>query len=96
MWFTKHGSFEKEIGKNNYADNIIKLKAFDESEEIIPFGHVFPAENTDIEKLKENSIQTESKSVNIRLYSESAVAEGTITTVEPAFKKEQFIVDECD
>ena len=49
-----------------------------------------------IEKLKENSIQTESKSVNIRLYSESAVAEGTITTVEPAFKKEQFIVDECD
>lgn len=43
MWFTKHGSFEKEIGKNNYADNIIKLKAFDESEEIIPFGHVFPA-----------------------------------------------------
>ncbi len=53
MWFTKHGSFEKEIGKNNYADNIIKLKAFDEPEEIIPFGHVFPAENTDIEKLKE-------------------------------------------
>ena len=53
MWFTKHGSFEKEIGKNNYADNIIKLKAFDESEEISPFGHVFPAENTDIEKLKE-------------------------------------------
>ena len=53
MWFTKHGSFEKEIGKNNYADNIIKLKAFDESEEIIQFGHVFPAENTDIEKLKE-------------------------------------------
>ena len=49
-----------------------------------------------IEKLKENSIQTESKSVNIRLYSESAVAEGTITTVEPALKKEQFIVDECD
>lgn len=49
-----------------------------------------------IEKLKENSIQTESKSVNIRLYSESAVAEGTITTVEQAFKKEQFIVDECD
>lgn len=49
-----------------------------------------------IEKLKENSIQTESKSVNIRLYSESAVAEGTITTIEPAFKKEQFIVDECD
>lgn len=49
-----------------------------------------------IEKLKENSIQTESKSVNITLYSESAVAEGTITTVEPAFKKEQFIVDECD
>ena len=49
-----------------------------------------------IEKLKENSIQTESKSVNIRLYSESAVAEGTITTVEPAFKKEQFIADECD
>lgn len=49
-----------------------------------------------IEKLKENSIQTESKSVNIRLYSESAVAECTITTVEPAFKKEQFIVDECD
>ena len=48
------------------------------------------------EKLKENSIQTESKSVNITLYSESAVAEGTITTVEPAFKKEQFIVDECD
>lgn len=53
MWFTKHGSFEKEIGKNNYADNIIKLKAFDEPEEIISFGHVFPAENTDIEKLKE-------------------------------------------
>lgn len=53
MWFTKHGSFEKKIGKNNYADNIIKLKAFDEPEEIIPFGHVFPAENTDIEKLKE-------------------------------------------
>ena len=49
-----------------------------------------------IEKLKENSIQTESKSVNIGLYSESAVAEGTITTIEPAFKKEQFIVDECD
>ena len=53
MWFTKHGSFEKEIGKNNYADNIIKLKAFDEPEEIIQFGHVFPVENTDIEKLKE-------------------------------------------
>ena len=53
MWFTKHGSFEKEIGKNNYADNIIKLKAFDEPEEISPFGPVFPAENTDIEKLKE-------------------------------------------
>lgn len=49
-----------------------------------------------IEKLKENSIQTESKSVNIGLYSESAVAEGIITTIEPAFKKEQFIVDECD
>ena len=58
-----------------------------------PLSNIF---GKNIEKLKENSIQTESKSVNIRLYSESAVAEGTITTVEPAFKKEQFIVDECD
>ena len=30
------------------------------------------------------------------IYPAIAVAEGTITTVEPAFKKEQFIVDECD
>lgn len=52
IWFTKHGSFEKEIGNKKYEKNIIKLEAFGEEEEIIPFGHVFPEQNIDIEKLK--------------------------------------------
>ena len=54
IWFTKHGSVEKELDIMKYKDNIIKLKAFNHEEETIPFGHVFPEENTDIERLKQD------------------------------------------
>ena len=58
-WFTKHGSFEKELVEKDdkgslkrYTNTVITLKVFDDPEETIKFGHVFPKENYDIEKLK--------------------------------------------
>ena len=58
-WFTKHGSFEKELLEDNksqkikkYLNTAIELKVFDNPEETISFGHIFAKENCDIDSLK--------------------------------------------
>jgi hypothetical protein len=53
-WFTKFGSFEKEITESGFDNISILLKGLDWKEnepESLKFGHKFPEENTDIRKL---------------------------------------------
>lgn len=51
-WFTKAGSIETEFGININQDFKVYLKCLDVDEfEIIEFGHTFPEENSDINKL---------------------------------------------
>ena len=53
-WFTKFGSIETELGIETFKDLKLDLKCLDRDEfESIPFGHHFPAENADIDKLFE-------------------------------------------
>lgn len=51
LWFTKHGSIEKECGHKERESCKLELKVFDDKE-IIEFGHRFAEVNEDIEKLK--------------------------------------------
>lgn len=51
-WFTKVGSIELELGNNTYKDFKVHLKCLDSRVmEELKFGHIFPDENCDIEKL---------------------------------------------
>lgn len=50
-WFTKVGSIEKLFDVQKLSGFKVFLKCFDNAEEEIPFGHVFPEENSDIQKL---------------------------------------------
>jgi len=52
LWFTKIGSIEKIFEVNRHNDFRLYLKCLDmENEEEIPFGHIFPDENADINAL---------------------------------------------
>ena len=52
LWSTKIGSVEHLFGKNRFKDFKVRIKCLDQTEfEEIPFGHPFPKENSDIEKL---------------------------------------------
>jgi len=52
LWFTKFGSIEKEFNIFKNKDTKLFLKGVDEfKEEELSFGHVFPQENKDVEKL---------------------------------------------
>jgi len=52
LWYTKFGSFENEIGINTHQDAVLYLKGLDEKEaEPISFGHYFPPQSEDIDKL---------------------------------------------
>jgi len=54
IWFTKFGSIETELGIDLLKDLKLDLKCLDREEfETIPFGHYFPPENQDIDKLFE-------------------------------------------
>jgi hypothetical protein len=54
LWFTKMGSFEREFGVDTLKDFQLRLKCLDADDyETIPFGHVFPQENSDINALFE-------------------------------------------
>src|SRR5215208_1037190 len=51
-WFTKIGSIEQVFGISQYNDFRVRLKCLGVSDfEEIPFGHEFPSESADIEKL---------------------------------------------
>ena len=51
LWFTKHGSIEKEFGIKKRQNCKLYLKVFD-TEECIEYGHVFAKESYDIKQLK--------------------------------------------
>lgn len=54
-WFTRFGSFEKEIDIKKYEDVVIHLSGLgweEEEGELLKFGHPFPAVKTSIQKLK--------------------------------------------
>lgn len=54
LWFTKIGSVENILGYDSLRSFSVSLQALDVSApECLGFGHVFPAENSDIEKLFE-------------------------------------------
>jgi Histidine kinase-, DNA gyrase B-, and HSP90-like ATPase len=54
LWFTKIGSVEKVFGIEKHKNFKVILKALDVPDyETIPFGHVFPEETPDINKLFE-------------------------------------------
>jgi hypothetical protein len=51
-WFTKFGSIETALGIDTLKDLKLDLKCLDREDfERIPFGHPFPPENQDIDKL---------------------------------------------
>ena len=52
IWFTKYGSVEQEFGINTHSKMLLSLKGVDRDEpETIAFGHVFPTEDHDINRL---------------------------------------------
>jgi hypothetical protein len=52
FWFTKFGSIEKEFGISKNEDKKLFLKGVDRSEEEeLSFGHIFPEENKNVNKL---------------------------------------------
>lgn len=54
LWFTKMGSFEMEIPGKKRPNFYINLQCLDKEEyEKIDFGHIFPKENKDINRLFE-------------------------------------------
>jgi hypothetical protein len=54
LWFTKMGSIERVFGIDTLKDFQLRLKCLDvDIYETIPFGHVFPLENSDINALFE-------------------------------------------
>jgi len=54
LWFTKFGSVETQFGLTDNQDKTLTLRGLDrDGDEELPFAHVFPAENTKIDKLKQ-------------------------------------------
>jgi hypothetical protein len=52
LWFTKVGSIEREFGINKHKDFKVYLKCLDQDQyDEVSFGHLFPDENKDINKL---------------------------------------------
>ncbi len=52
LWYTKLGSIEKEFDIKDFENFKVHLKCLDKNEyEEISFGHVFPTQNSNIEKL---------------------------------------------
>ena len=52
LWFTKMGSFELELPGRKRPNFRVELQCLDKDEyEVIPFGHIFPEENKDINAL---------------------------------------------
>lgn len=57
LWFTKFGSFERELGLTENSNKVVLLKGLDRDEpETIPFGHHFPPESAPIAKLFETHL----------------------------------------
>lgn len=57
MWFTKHGAFENVISPNKNRETVLFLKGLGrDAYEEIPFGHHFPDDNKEINKLFEEHI----------------------------------------
>jgi hypothetical protein len=54
LWFTKFGSFEREVGNKALQNIVIHLKGLGHigDPERLSFGHVFPATNTNLTELK--------------------------------------------
>ena len=55
LWFTKFGSFEKEVGLTTLDNVVLHLKGLghmSEAPERLSFGHRFPQENTNLTNLK--------------------------------------------
>ena len=54
LWFTKFGSVETQFGMTHHQDKALRLRGLDrDGDEELSFGHVFPAENTKVDKLKQ-------------------------------------------
>lgn len=56
-WFTKFGSFEKELERDEFENIVIHLSGLGHSgadAERLAFGHPFPAENTNLTTLKKS------------------------------------------
>lgn len=52
MWFTKFGSFEKEMGMNSHNDVTLEIRGLDQTEpETLCFGHQFPTDSPGIDRL---------------------------------------------
>ena len=52
LWFTKVGSIEKVFDQKQFENFSVKLMCLDQDDiEVISFGHIFPDENSNIEKL---------------------------------------------
>lgn len=53
LWFTKFGSIENEFGNAKYRDTKLRLKGVDwpDEPETLQFGHAFPKESRDLDKL---------------------------------------------
>lgn len=52
IWFTKFGSIERMFGVTKFEGLKLKLKCLDRDQhEVLSFGHYFPPENPDIDKL---------------------------------------------
>ena len=57
MWFTRHGAFENVFNPNRHKDNKLFLKGLGrETPEQIHWGHFFPSESPDINKLFEEKL----------------------------------------
>lgn len=53
LWFTRFGSVEKEFEIQDNVDKVLFLQGLDrDTPERIEFGHMFPAENCDIDRLE--------------------------------------------
>lgn len=57
LWFTKHGSIERQVNETSDDEPVIQLKGVDQPDiEIIPFGHQFPPESKSVAKLFEEHL----------------------------------------
>jgi len=56
LWFSKFGSVEREVGIHNHDGKVLCLQGLGQDDpEEIEFGHAFPVENDNIERLREET-----------------------------------------